>query len=361
MSSRRVRDHLLGILAVLGVFSLLLVILRPGGASDFETRRAALDPYLHIPHLDLSDPLHRAILREAITSARPDNPSAADSILQAIDDLRREEFTTPGLKAGAPRAGLTADKTLRLAPMFVRFVGVYLLVLILTYYGAQTLGTYRFVTQRARAEAEPRHTTTGRRFRGAARAVIRTAVTGILFAPAYVIAYSFRSRFETDSLLIMVVLGVISNGLLITYANKFTLFLVHESRKGYVETALAKNLRSSYRWNTRDGIPLRAVFLPSKRFPGHILDHIVLNARHQYRPTVKEQASFVITGLVIIEMALNIQGHLCYELLQTVLFRDYQVTLAIVVALFLLVKATDIVVDVRARSADTRYGIVEQQ
>jgi ABC-type dipeptide/oligopeptide/nickel transport system permease component len=80
-----------------------------------------------------------------------------------------------------------------------------------------------------------------------------------------------------------------------------------------------------------------------------------MNARYQYIPTIKEQASFMITGLIIIEMALNIQGRLGYELLQNVLYRDYQVAAFIVLAIFAVVKVTEIVVDLWHQRESRRF------
>lgn len=167
----------------------------------------------------------------------------------------------------------------------------------------------------------------------------------ILFSPAYVIAYSMKTRFDTDSLPFMIGLGIISNGLLASYTHKFYTFLVAESRKGYVETAVVKNLSTSYSTSSGDGIPLGRIVQFRKSFPGHVFQHIFLNARHQFIPTFKEHASFVITGLVIIEMALNIQGHLSYEMLKNILSKQHDVVLVIVFAIYLLVKATEVVVD----------------
>ena len=79
-----------------------------------------------------------------------------------------------------------------------------------------------------------------------AKAMGRGLLYLILFSPAYVIAYSIKPSFNADSLLFMVVLGVLSNGLLITYANKFFTFLVSEGRRGYVNTARVKGLNDTY-------------------------------------------------------------------------------------------------------------------
>ena len=151
---------------------------------------------------------------------------------------------------------------------------------------------------------------------------------------------------------IMIILGVISNGLLITYAQKFYTFLVTESRKGYVQTAIVKNLTTSY---FKDGIPLKSIFSIKKFFPGHVFQHIFLNARFQYFGDLKEQASFLITGLIIIEMALNIQNHLGYELLQNLLYKNYLYVLLIILGIFLVVKFTEIFTDVILQKETKKY------
>jgi hypothetical protein len=252
--------------------------------------------------------------------------------------------------------------------MYLQFILVYAIVLALTYYGAQSLGIYRFIRLKQgrgsylkeflrliRGVENKQGSTIGSASVILFKALLKGIAYTILFSPAYVIGYSFKTSFETDSLPFMIILGVISNGLLVNYANKFYTLLVTENRKGYVETALVKNLSGNYDWNEPEGVAYLSVLRLPRQFPGHVLQHIYLNARHQYFPTLKEQASFLITGLIIIEMALNIQGHLCYELLQNILYRQYDIVLTIIFAVFLLVKVTDILVDVRQHREGLRY------
>jgi hypothetical protein len=234
--------------------------------------------------------------------------------------------------------------------MVIRFILVYITVMLLTYYGAQTFALFRFVRKKQAASSD----------RGPVRmygaSALRTVVSFLLFAPGYVIVYSLKSVIDTSSVLVMIVLGVVSNGVLANYSNKFYTLLVNESRRGYVETAVVKNVHSSYQWNVPDGLRLRWMFRLRKKFPGHVLEHIVHNARHQYMATLKEQAAFVITGLVIIEMALNIQGHLCYELLQAILFKQYDTVLGIMFAVFALVKITDLAVDMWIWKTESHFS-----
>jgi hypothetical protein len=70
---------------------------------------------------------------------------------------------------------------------------------------------------------------------------------------------------------------------------------------------------------------------------------------------LKEQGAMLITGLIIIEMALNIQGRLCYEMLQRLLYQDYEVALVIMVGIFLCLKGTEIAVDIATARARRRY------
>jgi hypothetical protein len=137
--------------------------------------------------------------------------------------------------------------------------------------------------------------------------------------------------------------------------NKFYAFLVAESRKGYVETAVVKNLNSSYAPRAGGGISYIDILRPAKRFSGHVFDHIFKNARRQYLSTIKEQASFLITGLIIIEMALNIHGHLSYELLRQLLYKNYDIVIVIVLGIFYTVKGTEIFVDWMMNREEKKY------
>lgn len=370
---RWVIDHLASVALVLVAFAVLFAITRKEETPATSQQRELIAPYLSLKALDAADPLHRALLTETFSVFYPDSPERADTLLRALDANREEQFTTLALKTGVEAPGLTWAKAARLAPMYLNFLLVYVIVLALTYYGAHTAGVYRFVRMKQRRDPPLREFR--RRFSSAlsdrsgrsrakqllsalpylGAALLKGVAYALLFAPSYVIAYSFKTNIETDSYLVMVLLAVISNGLLVSYANKFTTLLVHESRKGYVETAMVKNLHSSYAWNRPEGISVSAVLSFRKRFPSHVFGHVYSNAHFQYIRTVKEQAAFVVTGLVIIEMALNIQNHLCYELLQTVLYKDYAVAAAIIFAIFLAVKGTEIGVDGWFRHEAKKY------
>jgi hypothetical protein len=269
--------------------------------------------------------------------------------------------------------GIDMAKFITLLKMWVNFALIYLFVLLVTYYCVETFAVYRFVRDHYRLtfykniSDNAQQLINTRNYRIKTTAIVkmflitgRTLFKGFiilaLFAPAYVIAYSFKTRFDTDSILVMIILGVISNGLLITYMQKYYTFLVTESRKGYVKTAIVKNLDARMIFNSEKGISLSSIFRLNKKFPGHIFDQIYENVRYQYLNTLKEQASFLITGLIIIEMALNIQGHLCYELMQNILYKNLSVILFILFGIFLLVKLTQIIIDIIGSKQQARIG-----
>ncbi|HXG00120.1 MAG TPA: hypothetical protein VNL69_05005 [Bacteroidota bacterium] len=355
---RRLLEHLLSVVVVAAAFAFLILQIQTSERSH----RAQVDPdveqALELSFLDFGDPLDRALFRESLDARQPADSTRHRALVERIIEARRRQFTDEQYKAGAEERGITTAKLGRILGMYLQFIVVYVVVMIVTIYAAETLGVYRFVrwkqgrlsslTELAAVIRDPA-LAAGRKVRQVSglflAALARGVLAMILFSPAYVIAYSMKTRFDTDSLPFMIGLGIISNGLLASYTHKFYTFLVAESRKGYVETAVVKNLSASYSISSVNGIPLGRIVQFRKSFPGHVFQHIFLNARHQFIPTFKEHASFVITGLVIIEMALNIQGHLSYEMLKNILSKQHDVVLVIVFAIYLLVKATEVVVD----------------
>jgi hypothetical protein len=369
---RRILIEHIGSIAFV-TFLFVLVLGMASGSDDpgHLSTGQELAPYLQIPGLDLSQPADRALFRETLNAFRPDSTRANEELITAIQEYRQSRFTDPTLKAGADERGLSASVLRRLSGMYLQFIIVYVIVLVLSFYLAQTLALFRFVRYKQGRDSyvielvqvvRGRGPTGVRAWKnpgGIGLLLLKALGKGIayivLFSPGYVIGYAVKTSVDVDSIVFMVLLGVISNGLVITNANAFTTLLIAESRKGYVDTALVKNLSGIFAWHVPGGLRLRSLIRLPRRFPGHVLQHIYLNARHQYLPALKMQASFLITGLIIIEMALNIQGHLCYELLQTLLYKHYAQSCAIVFGIFLLVKMTEIAVDVYQFREGARY------
>jgi hypothetical protein len=353
----KLAEHLLAVVIVSCAFVVLVLMLQERTAAERTAREESVQQFLRIDSLDFGNPLHAALFREALGAFQPGDEAANDSLLARIQAYRQEQFTDRTMKTGGDDRGLSGARLSILGTMYGQFILLYLVVLIITYYAARSIAVLRFVRMKQGAGSYLAGMMSGSpagAILSLGKAIVKAMAYAVLFSPAYVIAYSIRSGVNTDSYLFMLLLGVVSNGLLINYANKFHAFLMAEDRKGYVQTALVKNLRASYTWGS-EGITRWAALLPGSRFAGHVFGHVYLNARYQFLVTLKEHASFLITGLIIIEMALNVQGHLGYELLQNILFKQYDVAVAIILAIFLMVKATEILVDIRFYRVSRTY------
>ena len=343
---RRLTEHIISILFIAILFCLIGFFLGPASDTNQIYREATI--YFNIINPD--DPLDKLLLKESLDLFYPTQAARNDSVLQILSG-GAENIFNPDTR----NIALTKEKVLDIIYMYLKFIIIFIIVLILTYLGAQKLAIFKFIKMQQKRSSyillivnqiRSGNQKSIRQILGlVAKAIFKGFIYFILFSPAYVIAYSFKTRFDTDSVFFMILLGIISNGLLISYAQKFYTFLMAESRRGYVNTARVKNLKNSYHTKDPDGIAYRDIFRLNKSFDGHVFQHIYKNSRFQFILSIKEQASFLISGLVIIEMALNIQGHLCYELMQNILFQNIQAVLLIVFLIFLLLKITELYCD----------------
>jgi len=343
----------------------MFILLNPDDTTSQTAENSVLSDNFQIENFDYENPLQNSLLKETLNIFYTEN--VADSLLQLYESEYNKELPFDNIQL---KNEINAENILQILFMFFKFIVIYVLVLGLTYYGVQTLAVFRFATKKQnkpplliRAVNNLKKIKKGIPIKTASQLIIKSISSVImailklityliLFSPAYVIAYSFKTKFDTDSIIFMIFLGVISNALLITYSQKFYTFLVTESNKGYVETAIVKNLNNDYGFGS---IQISTVLNLKKFFPGHVFNHIFINAQHQYYSTIKEQAAFLITGLIIIEMALNIHGHLSYELMQNLLYQKYQLILVILFLIYLTVKATEIFVDVFIYKLNKKY------
>jgi hypothetical protein len=340
------------------VTAILIGMLFVAGSQERRTRQASNAEVIGLTDLsfvNFHDPFEKTLLGDVMDMFYPGQHDRNTALVTKLEQ-RENQRLGKAMEEAHVREHLTPAKLGSILLMYLKFLLVYALVLVATYYGVQTFAVWRFVKKKQSVLApEPGRRTVAQWALFIGKKILSGVGYFILFCPAYVIAYSIRTEFSTDSLPFMVLLGVISNGLLVMYSNKFYTFLVTESRKGYVETAVVKNLNTSYSQHTPDGISYKAIFRPFKKFTGHVFNHIFKNAQHQYLSSVKEQASFLVTGLIIIEMALNVHGYLNYELLRQILYKNVDIVVAIILCIFYTVKATEILVDWIMHRAALRY------
>jgi hypothetical protein len=347
---QKILEHCAGMVFVtLAMIAAVWVVTALTAAAE-RKEHAGMDRFGDLSFINFNSPFERALLRDVINIYYPGRADRNDSLFNAIAKFKEKEFSDK-LQDAHVAERLTPARIVDLLGMYAGFLIIYIFVMALTYYGVQTMASFRFIYKK-RLAAMP---SAGHKVRRGTVAFLAGLGALLLFCPAYVIAYSIRTEFNTDTVVFMVLLGVISNGVLITYANKFYAFLVAEGRKGYVDSAVVKNLNAGYRFHSADGVSLASVLSPVKKFRGHVFDHIFRNARYQYLATIKEQASFLITGLIIIEMALNIHGHLNYEMLRQLLYRNYSIVAAIMLLIFYTVKMTELFADYLIYRENLKY------
>ena len=357
---KRLLEHISGLVFVTVVLVSLLVYHNIQREQVSRHKGTLIESFVDVPVSNINDPFQRALLRDVMNIYYPDQTGTNSQVIEQLIEAKEAQFNKK-LQKSHLEERLNSGKLFSIGAMFLKFLITYLLVMLLTYYGVQTLAVLRFILKRQRSSevlrsshtpnSSPKNRTLFRAF----FTILKGCAYFILFSPAYVIAYSIKTEINTDSAFFMVILGVISNGLLVMYTNKFYAFLVAESRKGYTDTARVKNLHSSWTFDRPDGISWKAILHPRKQFKGHIFEHIFRNAHFQYLSTLKEQASFLITGLVIIEMALNIHGYLNYELLRQLLYKNYDLVIVIIMLIFYTVKSTELFTDFLVNRESMKY------
>lgn len=358
-------EHLSAVIVVGLALIVISALVRRGEAASAPRTDPRIERYLDIDSVDLSRPLDRALFRDALGVIRPPGVTSIDSLMRAIEDARLARFTDPSRKTGGGRAVLSWETGAEILAMYAVFFLAYLTVMVLTYFAARAFAVWKFIAWKQGRTSYLRRYIAAIETLGPVGAVsrapllLKSVLKGfaslILFAPAYVIAYSFRTSLDTESILFLIPLAVVSNGVLVNYANHLYALLVSESRKGYIQTAIVKGVSGSYAWEGPGAIRRAALLFPVLGARNHVFRDIYRNARLQFIPSLKEHAAFVVTGIVIIEMALNIKGHLCYALLQHLLFREFDLAIAIVFAIFFTVKLTEAFADLWHLLESRRY------
>ena len=361
-------EHFFSLCCITLVLVVVVYTLKHSAQKDRNLRFKNIQEFIQTPAIELDNQFHRALLSDMLDIYYPeqyDNNRALIATVQKYNEEKiRSLITTSYLNQQ-----LTGKKIIDLLAMYGKFLLVYIIVMLITYYGVQTGGVMMFVMHKSKQMQKKPSTQNVQRGTNTILSVLKNALYSIgkavlyiiLFSPAYVISYSLKTELPTDSLFFMILLAAVSNGLLIMYSQKFYSFLLHESRKGYVETARVKNLQTSYDCTMQPQFRLLSLLRIQKRFNEHIFEHIYKNAQYQYMATIKEQSTFLITGLIIIEMALNIHGNMNYELLQQLLYKNYDIVAFIIGMIFITVKTVEILVDVVLEMKKIKYGNINHR
>lgn len=345
--------HLASVLVVF-IAALVLVILLKPETEESELKYPILE---NLDYIDISNPEERAIFKEVLSKFY--NEEYAIQIINHLVGLKQQEFLDLNLKEGAEKKGLSLAKFYKISFMFFKFLIVYFFVLIVLTYFSISFGILSFIRYESE---EPSNFYKGllelfskeKVLNEKIKIVLKNWIFAsgkiiiyfILFSPAFVFAYSIRTKINTDNVLFLIVAGIFTNAVLINYVNRFFNFLIIESGKGYVENAIIKGLNRNYKIDSPNGVKLSVVFSLIPKFSNHIIGSIYKNSVYQFIPSIKEQSLFIISGLIITEMALNIHGYINYEMLKFLLIGDFQPAVLIIFLIFLVVKMTEIIIDV---------------
>jgi hypothetical protein len=364
---RRLIEHALSILLVGAAFFAVNFWYGESRKAERSRVESIVAPYLAMDSVDFNRPMHREMFREAMRSFYPESPDRPDSLLDAIASYQRDQVTKRENKSGGA-AGITMSDLTELAGMFVMFVAVFGACLLLTVLGGRTLAIYRYVLLRQGNSAPFARIVAAlggnkdRLPRGRAllknigQIAVTSALTAMAFSPAYVVAYAMKGRIDPGSIIILIPLAALTNGVMLQYAARFLEQLVAAGKSGFIETAAAKGLDTDWSWNVPGGVPRTILWRPLTTGTGHVFHHLYLQAWYQHLSALKEHASVLLSAIIITEMAVNIQGHMGYALLQNIYYRRYDLMAAIMFLMFLIVKFVELAADFRAERISRRYS-----
>lgn len=336
--------HLYAFLIVTVLFSVL------GISFSFFSKPIQVKPnqettlWLQSKEINWQDPLHQLLIADVIDLKSDDEDG--DAFVRKMARLKSDE-TAKRLEQLRHQKGLVFDAFPEFLVKFIWFLLIFSGVLLGLIWASQTLGLYRFILSR-----QTHRTAFQKKF----YTLCSFLFLVLLFSPGYLIAYMIKPIISSDSLFLMIVLGLLTNGALVLHSQKFLNLLNQEFEKGYVLAARIRNVNEDFRIGKSSGLTWHGILSFKKTFPGHLLNHILLNAKRQYLNSVRELAAFTITSLIILEMALNIQGRYGYELLRQVLYGNYADVLAMMLGLFLIVKLTEAGLDYVIYKQNLKYG-----
>jgi hypothetical protein len=149
---KKLNNHLINLISILfvGILFFIIHIIFPAETgeekySDF----SMIQKYTELEFLNLNSPEDRLLLREALEIYDPQNTSSHDSLLAEI-----KRYLTNRMYATADSRELSqvidSDKFVTILSMLIKFAAIYILVLLVTYYGVETFAVYRFVRDQYR-------------------------------------------------------------------------------------------------------------------------------------------------------------------------------------------------------------------
>ncbi len=348
---------------------LLIIAFSSSGSVNFNSKYAKIISLFQKSGLDINSTYDRLIFEDAVENVLKENPTEKEELITSLNEFTEEKYTNKKLKTGDRRESLSFSTLPGILWKFIKFLLLFAIVEFSIFYLSERLALIKFYLVKEKKNsfgrllvqkmAERKNYYIKEKIDWTKTVLLFIGMLGrffgylVLFSPVYVIAYILKFNSENITFIWSFVFGIFTNGVLIAAVNKFYHLLVTESKRGYVETATVKNVPLFPDENLK-GL-LKILLLKNGNFGETIVTQIFASAHIQFVPSFKEVSHFVITGLIIIEMALNIQSGVFYQMMRSFLFAEYDILFFILFLVFATVKFVDAAIELYAVRESGKY------
>ncbi len=319
--------------------------------------------------LDINSSYDREIFSDAVTNFFSGDKKKSGNLIAKLNEFIEKKFTEKDIKTGSYKKRLSGGVISEILWKFLKFISLFAAVEFLIFYLAERLASVKFylevegknkfyrLIKRFFRERKKQFVREKLNFKQLSLLILGTLIRFtayfVLFSPVYVVAYILKFNSENVTFLWIIIFGVFTNGVLITAVNRFFQLLNSENKRGYVETLRVKNMPMFRRDNT--GGLIKSLLKIKIDLGDTIFSQIFESAHLQFVGSFKQISRFVITGLIIIGMALNIQSGLFYEMLQSFLFKEFDILFFILFLIFFSVKLIDVFIDLYSLKLESKY------
>jgi len=369
--NKKIKSKIIRHLAGLLIFGSLLLIVSFSNTN----KRNITDRYSEVisiffdSGLDINSSYDRELFEDAVTNFFSVNKKKSGSLITKLNEFIEKKFTEKELKTGSVKKTLSVEVISEIFRKFLKFILFFAIVEFLIFYLAERLASLKFYLEfngmnkfyrligkffnERKKQYYPDKLNYKQAFLLFIGALIRFTAYLVLFSPVYVVAYILKFNSENVTFIWIIIFGVFTNGVLITAINRFFQLLNSEKKRGYVETLRVKNMPMFSENNSRE--MLTSLIKIKITFGETIFSQIFESAHLQFVGSFKQISRFVITGLIIIGMALNIQSGLFYEMLQSFLSKEIDILFFILFLIFFSVKLVDVFIDLYSLKLESKY------
>jgi len=349
--------------------ALLIAAFSSGGSDSFNAKYTKIISLFKKSGLDINRTYDRLIFEDAVGKVLKGNTTEKENLIANVNKFTREKYTKKELKTGSRKETLSLLTLPGIMWKFLKFLFLFFIVEISIFYFSERLALIKFYLVKEKKNSfsglldrmiwEKKDFFIKEKIDWLRTSLLILGMIGrllsylILFSPVYVIAYVLKFNSENITFIWGLLFGIFTNGVLIAGVNKFYHLLVSESKRGYVETAMVKNVPFFPDVGKKE--LLKILLLKKDNFGETIVTQIFASARLQFVPSFKEVSRFVITGLIIIGMALNIQSGVFYQMLRSFLSAEYDILFFILFLVFATIKFIDAVIDLYAVRESGKY------